>query len=87
MGDMGEGWDEYKKERQAKKLSNKENSIRLLIEKNIYFESRNNEIHLIVKHNGFVVDFWASTGKFIFRNAQIKGRGVFNLIKYLGESK
>ena len=85
MGDMGEGWDQYKVNRQAKKLSNKEQSIRLLIERKVYFESRNNEVHLIVRHNDFVVDFWPSTGKFIFRNAQINGRGVFNLLKYLGE--
>lgn len=84
---MGEGWNEYKKERQVKKLNNKENSIRILISNNVYFESRNNEVHLIVKHDGVIVDFWPSTGKFIFRNSSIKGRGVFNLLKKLKVKK
>jgi len=84
MGDMGEGWDGYRKDRQNKKQANQSNSTQILIDAEINFTSHNGGNHLVVECNDFVVDFWPSTGKFIFRNAQIKGRGVFSLIKRLG---
>ena len=84
MGDMGEGWDEFKKRGQAKRRSNAEQSAQILTDRKIGFKTANG-IHLIIEHNDFVVDFWPSTGKFIFRNSEIKGRGVFKLIKRLGE--
>lgn len=83
MGDMAEGWDEIKKNSQAKRRSNAQWSAQLLTDKKVGFKTANG-IHLIVEHNDFVVDFWPSTGKFIFRDIQIKGRGVFNLLKKLG---
>ncbi len=83
MSDTGELFEAWRKDKQVKKLSNKEKSTRILIEHNIYYESSNG-IHLIIKHNKIIVDFWPSTGKFIFRKSKIKGRGVFNLLKKLG---
>lgn len=40
--------------------------------------------HLIVTGSGWeLVDFWPGTGKWIARDTKRKGRGVFNLLKYI----
>jgi len=83
MGDMGEGWDVYKKARQEKKRSNAKFSADLLEEKGVPFDTANG-IHLIIDYNGTIVDFWPTTGKFIFRKSHFAGRGVRNLLKKLG---
>jgi len=57
-------------------------SADILRRNNIPFVSNNNGIHLMVG-NPVVADFWPSTGKYIFRNPRIVGRGVFNLLKEL----
>jgi len=46
----------------------------------INIEIKNNGIHIIVDNK---IDFWPTTGKYIVRKNQKKGRGVFNMIKEL----
>lgn len=91
MGDMGEYWRDVKpflKEQSRKKrASNQENSTAILRATGVKFEQKNNGVHLIVKHNDKVVDFWPSTGRFICRSRKKDDFGVFNLLKYLGVSK
>jgi len=83
MGDMGEGWDEHKLQRQAKKRSNAIRSTQILNDKGVSFTSHNGGIHLVIEHNNHVVDYWPSTGKFIFRDMTLTGRGVYKLLKKL----
>lgn len=71
----------------AKRAANRESSVRILIKRGIEFESKNAGAHLIVKHAGITVDYWPGTGKFIARNQQGKGRGIFTLIKFLNKGK
>lgn len=71
-------WDAEKKAKRAENLSK---STIYLTQHGIKFESLNNGIHLKVKD----FDFWPSTGKFINRKTKQNGRGVFNLVKLLGE--
>ena len=55
-----------------------DNARKLLNEKNIPFEERQEGIHFIVDH---LFDFWPTTGKFINRETKKHGRGVFNLLR------
>jgi len=81
MGDIFRLWTKRKKE---KKESNRAQSTQLLKDLDIKFESHNCGVHLIVYgEEGDVVDFWPSTGKWIVRKHNKKGRGVFNMIKWL----
>ena len=67
MGDMGEtfrAWDEAKKK---KKASNLEFSTEKLTKLGVEFESKNGGFHLVINHDGKLVDFWPSTGKYKFR--------------------
>jgi len=63
---------------------NRQRSLDLLEKHSITFESKNDGAHLIVTHNKHVIDFWPGTGKFIPRGTTKTGRGVFNLLNYLG---
>lgn len=83
MSEIGDLFKDLKSIKTYKKESNKVLSPEILQENDIEFESKNDGIHLIVKHNNHVVDFWPTTGKFIFRDMPIEGRGVFNLIKII----
>ena len=74
-----------KEQSKAKKISNMEYSTLMLIDKGYDVNIRNNGVHLIVKHNDKIVDFWPSTGKFIVRNG-CTSRGVKNLIKELNKA-
>lgn len=84
---MSEYWKDVKpwlKEESAKRREeNKNNSASILTASGVSFESKNDGVHLIVKHNSTVVDFWPSTGKWIVRKGK-SGRGVFQLLKHLG---
>ncbi len=82
--EIGEDFAALKKDRQAKKLRNKQDSTDILLTNGLEFDSHNNGVHLVVKHNGNFVDYWPSTGKFIFRGTKVTGRGIFNLLKKLG---
>lgn len=81
MGDVYRLWNKRKKE---KKESNRAQSTKLLEDLNIEFDSYNYGVHLVVYGDeGDVVDFWPSTGKWIVRKMNKKGRGVFNMLKWL----
>jgi hypothetical protein len=84
--DMSAIWRAIKKERQEKRASNREASSLILQRKGISFEVKNFDAHLIVTHEGQVVDFWPGTGKYIFRGSTVRGHGVFNLLKALNVS-
>lgn len=77
LGDTFKAWNEEKK---AKKLSNAENSLRLLKEKGIEYELlSSNGPHLRIGD----YDFWASTGLFVHRKSKQRGRGIHNLLRRL----
>jgi len=75
------GWTAESSERRA---GNRESSASKLEALGVQFESKNLGAHLVVSHDGHVVDFWPGTGKYIPRKNGRPGRGVFNLMKYLG---
>lgn len=81
-----EMWREYCKMKQAKKRSNKQKSTDILEQYGFHFRSHNHGIHLVIEHNCMTVDFWPSTGKWIHRQTQKKGRGIFPLMDYLRSS-
>lgn len=75
------GW---KGESQARRADNREGSAAMLQDLGVAFERKNMGAHLIVSHDGKVVDFWPGTGKYIPRGFGRPGRGVFNLLKLIG---
>jgi hypothetical protein len=84
MSDMGDLYKDWEKAKKAKKRSNLAYSTKILREKGISFDSKNDGVHLIIKSNGIsIIDFWPSTGKYINRRSRKEGRGVRNLIKEL----
>lgn len=85
MGELGEIWTEHKKERKQKKESNRNKAIEILTENGISFESKNSGAHLIIRHNGMIVEFWPGTGLFISQHGGQKYRGIRNLLKILGK--
>jgi len=87
MSDIGDDFAALKEKSRARKLRNKNQSAFILEKNGVHFETHNNGVHLVIMHNDVFVDFWPSTGKFIFRTSSIKGRGVFNLLKKLGVKK
>lgn len=67
-----------------KTAHNRASSASVLTEGGIIFDEKNNGAHLIVRHNHVIVDFWPGTGLWIARkNTRQRGRGVFNLIRFL----
>lgn len=71
-------------ESQARRADNRESSANILTEHGVQFETKNMGAHLIVSHDGHVIDFWPGTGKYIPRSGGRPGRGVFNLLKAIG---
>lgn len=84
MGDMKDVFDDMRERSKEKRAHNTVASTSILINKNVSFESKNNGAHLIVSHNGKVVDFWPATGKFICRSGKKDARGIRPLLKYIG---
>lgn len=80
--DVKPGMTEDNKDKRA---NNRESSAEILFKKGITFECKNNGAHLVVRGSGCVVDFWPGTGLYIVRVSEKKGRGVFNLLKFLKE--
>ena len=81
--DMGEMFNEMRAASKEKRASNREASAQILRSHGIDFETKNIDAHLIVHHGTFCVDFWPGTGKWKDRKGKY-GRGVFQLLKYLG---
>lgn len=83
---MSEYWHDVKsvlkQESQDRRSSNRDASAKLLNERGIAYESKNDGAHLIVTHAGKTCDFWPGTGKWIARKGP-SGRGVFRLISFL----
>lgn len=81
MSDDSEMWREVHADSQSKRADNQRRSTALLSARGIPFESFNEGLHLVVDHR---IDFWPSTGKWIFRPPIKKqGRGVFKLLDAL----
>ena len=80
MADEGDFWREVKKERQEKKHSNEDSSIRLLKHRGIKYEvlSESSSHYRIGDWS-----FWPTTGKFYNPKTGKKGRGVRNLLKII----
>ena len=86
MSETGDELREIKKMRQEKRWNNYESSLEIMKASGIYFEEKPNG-HLIVYGKGETEkathDFWLTTGLFIRRDGQKRGRGVKNLIRFI----
>ena len=80
MSETSELYEAMRAESQWRRHNNLQSSTEILKSKQIPFETKNNGVHLIVADR---YDFWPSTGLYIDRENQKRGRGVFNLIMEL----
>ena len=88
MGDMAEAFREMSKYKQAKRRERLKVNTGKLVKLNIKFDSRNNGLHLIINHNGKIIDFYPSTGLWWQRhNPKAKNRGIDNLLKCIEANK
>lgn len=82
--DIGAMWREHKAERAIKRAKNRDDSVRLLREAGIVFESNNGGAHVVIDNDRRLIDFWPGTGLWIVRGADKRRRGVALLLKFLG---
>lgn len=82
MSDMAETFKAMNDYAQAKRRDNTIKSTRLLKLANVEFVSKNNGAHLIVLNRW---DYWPSTGLFIDRSNQKRGRGITNLLRIIAK--
>jgi len=83
MGDMKELFEIMNDEKKERRANNTKNSMEVLLAHGVVFESRNSGAHIIIKHERGNINFWPSTGLWIWPGGKEK-RGVFQLIKRLG---
>lgn len=83
MGDMAEGWAEFRAYKQKKKRSNLAYSTGALIAAGLQFTAHNGGIHLVLMKGSQPIDFWPSTGLWWIRGTSNKRRGVQKLIAYM----
>ncbi len=82
MGDMAEGWAEWREVKQKKTLQ--PCSVNRHAHKRWHpFQSNNNGIHLVLLKNEQFIDFWPSTGLWWIRGTSNKRRGIQKLINYM----
>lgn len=82
--DMGEMFNEHRKERAQKRRDNTRSSTELLTERGVPYESKNFGSHLVLQRGRHRIDFWPGTGLWHYRTPAgkvIKRRGVHHLLK------
>ena len=85
MSEAAEIFHDLKAESKERRSNNRCRSTGMLTGLGLQFEIKNDGAHLIVRHEGQAVDFWPGTGKYKPRKPGTQyGRGVFNMLKYLG---
>lgn len=77
MGEFLDGLSKVRRER------NLEYGVDMLRKCGVAFTEHNNGYHLIVRHEGNVVDYWPSTGRWRMRGGPCKGGGIRNLLATL----
>lgn len=88
MGDMGDVFNAWREQKQAKRANNTKQSTALLQRAGVIFDSLNGGAHLVVQAGPSIVDFWPSTGLWIVRGRKTeKRRGVRKLIDFVERSR
>lgn len=82
MSEIGDDFNAIKKERQAKRADNRDQSADYLAQRSIPFTANNMGAHLIVEGRTGYIDFWPGTGRWNTRDGH-KGFGVRNLVNYI----
>lgn len=85
---MGDIWKEIKEHGRKKRYSNYESNKSILEEKQVKFiEKPNGHFIILDANNKPTHDFWASTGLIIERESKRRGRGIRNLLRFIGNEK
>jgi len=81
MSDLSEDFTALREYSKEKRAMNREFAVKRLNQESIEFTVHNEGAHFVVNSAKGKIDFWPGTGKFIFRERNMTGRGIFNLIK------
>lgn len=86
--DMGAMYRAMKQAHANKREENRDNSATLLIKYGIAFDTCNFGAHLMIKLGGknttnSIIDFWPGTGRWVVRDKDTRGFGVFGLLAVL----
>lgn len=85
MSEMGEMFNDLRKDRQEKRAHNRDASAQYLKDRGIPFDSKSGGAHLMIPNAGSWVNFWPGTGLWQVAIGGKKGRGVKSLCKFLGK--
>lgn len=84
MGDMGDYWRDVKpilKEKRQKHVANSGKGIPArLLNEGLTFEVYEATKQFAIHAPGETVDYWATTGTWIFRKSKKRGRGIGSLL-------
>ena len=85
MSETGDMWREVKKIRSSAKAQRREQGPLVLREHNVFFTTHNNGAHLRIEGlKGEMIDFWPGTGAWKSSVPHTGGRGLKELLGYLG---
>lgn len=82
--DMGEMFNEHKRQQKLRRESNRHTSAELLTVRGVPYESKNLGAHLVLQRGPHRIDFWPGTGLWHYHTPKgktLKRRGVFRLLK------
>ena len=86
MGDMSEYYAEWRKHMKDHKAEKAIAGATVLTEAGIEWYSHNNGVHLIVHQGAKQINFWPSTGLWMFQGSKFRRHGVESLINYIKSS-
>lgn len=82
--ELGELFNAHKAARKQKRADNREKGADRLTRLGVEYEAKNMGAHLIVRHDGKVIDYWPGTGKWEVRGSNCGNRGIRKMLRYLG---
>lgn len=85
--EIAETFKEIRKNKQQKRIKNKEHSTKTIQRLNVPYELKNDGLHIIITLPKLTIDFWPSTGKWIVRNKPIQSRGIRKLMQFINRNK
>ena len=83
MSELSDAFKALKAQRRSP-LLNVRTSTEILNTYKVDFEYKNEGLHLVVSSAKGLIDFWPSTGLWIPRHVNKRGRGVFPLLTFIG---
>ena len=76
---------ENKTSKRMKKKQDRDRAIKVLTELGIDFTTGNDGVHCLIYQDGFIIDFWAGTGRWIVRGStDSRGYSLSTMLVWMG---